>query len=219
MKTTATLKQAIAIGSLIAISSSTAWAHSNHDHSTLPLTWKFSKNMATRIQSDLSAENFAGFLGINSVEQKRFDHYGLKVGNKFNSKLDGMNLTIERTSSGIKILNPSKFSRAANNEQVPIRPAQNARPVSLNPKAHSGHDHSYVPFEWVFGEKTQAKLLKRVQMDNTGFVGITSFELDMLDRYEIKVGQSFHTEIGGQDYIVERASSGVKVVKANGDEA
>ncbi len=219
MKTATTLTQAIAISSFIAFTATGSVAHSNHDHSTLSVTWNLSEKLTERIANNLVSSKFTGVLGINSTEQKNFDHYGIKVGHTFTANFAGMNMKLERVAGGIRIHNVSHIKTANNNEQLPLRPADMMKRVSIHPRSHVGHDHNYLPVQWVFGQKTQTKLSKLVNEANVGFVGITRFEMKLLDRYDIKVGNRFHTQIEGRDFLIERASSGLKVTDRGAGEA
>jgi len=219
MKTATTLTQAIAISSFIAFTATATLAHSNHDHSTLTVTWNLSQKLTDKIAKSLGSNTFKGVLGINSTEQKNFDHYGIKVGHTFTANFGGMNMKLERVAGGIRIHDVSHFRTAINNEQLPLRPADEVKRVSINPLSHVGHDHNYLPVQWVFGQKTQSKLAKLANKTGDGFVGITRFEMNLLDRYNVKVGNRFHTKLEGRDFLVERTSSGLKVTGRGAGEA
>jgi hypothetical protein len=93
----------LAIASLTFITSGTVFAHSNHDQSTVPFKWQFSENLHSKIERNLGSTNPTGIIGLNSFEQKKFNHYGVKVGNKFSSIVQNIDVNFEKTSVGIKI--------------------------------------------------------------------------------------------------------------------
>ena len=93
----------LAIASLTFITSGTVFAHCNDDTSTFPFQWQFSENLNTKIEKNLSSTNSRKIFGLNTFEQKKFNHYGVKVGNKFSSIVQNIDVNFEKTSVGIKI--------------------------------------------------------------------------------------------------------------------
>jgi len=86
----------LAVATSIACISATAMAHSAHDHSTVPYKWVLSKSLQLKIDSRLSSFTPTSVIGLNSFEQKKLAHYDIKVENKFNTEIHGINLLVKR---------------------------------------------------------------------------------------------------------------------------
>lgn len=193
--------------------SATAFAHSQHDHSMYPYKWAFSNNLEAKVERNINADRNDRLVGLNHLEQKKLDHYGIDVGNRFQSSIRGVDVTAQRTTAGVKILSVNTVSRSGMQEIVPIRPAWKATNVSTaGNMSHAGHDHGHLPYEWIFAGTTTAKMTDHMNRGNDNImVGLTNFEQNLLDEYNIKVGNTFHTTIAGHEFIVERTSAGVRV--------
>jgi len=213
MKTRRTILNTLAITAMTFLTSSTALAHSDHDHSIAPFNWEFSKKLNAKVERDLNSNKPTGTIGMNSFEQKKFDHYGVKVGNKFNSTIRNVEVTFERVSSGLKITDASRIKFAATEEIVPIRNISKINKISGQVLSHVGHDHNRLPVEWVFGSTTNSKIVRHM-FEGKGniFVGLTSVEQKLMKEYEIKVGNQFHLSISGHSFLVERTSSGLNII-------
>ena len=74
--------------------SSKAFAHSAHDHSTLSYKWALSKNLETKIENRLNSSNPTSLIGLSYFEQKKLNSYDIKVGNKFNTEMRGINFLV-----------------------------------------------------------------------------------------------------------------------------
>jgi hypothetical protein len=211
-------KQAIfkilAIASLTFITSGTVFAHSNHDHSTVPFKWQFSENLNSKIERNLGSTNPTGIIGLNSFEQKKFNHYGIKVGNKFSSIVQNIDVTFIRTSAGLKITDASIFNKNKNNEILPFRKVSKISKVSMTKYLHPGHNHDLLKVEWVFGDTTNAKIVKHM-FDGKGhlYVGLTNLEQNLLNEYGIKFGNKFQLSISRHSFLVERTSGGLMLLK------
>jgi hypothetical protein len=100
------IKQAIfktlAIASLTFITSGKVFAHSN-DHSTVPFKLQFSENLNSKIEKNLSSTNTREIFGSNIFEQKKNNHSGIEVGNKFSSTVENIDVIFEKNSAGLKI--------------------------------------------------------------------------------------------------------------------
>ena len=105
----------LGIASLIFITSGTVFANSNNDKSIFLLKWQFSKNLLSKIDRNHSSTNPRKTFGLNTFEQKKFNNYGIEVGNNLNSVVEnidvifeknsaGLKITVERTSGGLKFL-------------------------------------------------------------------------------------------------------------------
>ena len=69
-----------------------------------------------------------------------------------------------------------------------------------------------LPYEWSFGDSTQNRIDGRLDSKGVVFVGLNRFEQKLLNNYNIKVGNQFHTVINGQTTMAERTSGGLKVM-------
>ncbi|MZH14664.1 MAG: hypothetical protein F3742_07840 [Nitrospinae bacterium] len=205
------------IGSLAMIAvlalASKAMAHSDHNHSTVPYKWALSKNLQVKLDQRLDSANPTALIGLNLLEQKKLEHYDINVGNKFNTEARGINFLMERTSAGMKIVDGSRIGKVSYTDQVPIKKARMFSKVSMNSQSHVGHDHAVLPYEWTFGLATQDKIVRRmVQNEGNVFVGLTAFEQSVLEEYDIQPGNTFQTTIQGHKFLIEKTSSGIKVV-------
>ena len=203
----------IAMLAFLALTSQAAMAHSTHDHSTVPYKWVMSKNLQTKIDRRISSANNSSFIGLNHFEQKKLEHYDIKVGNKFNTEDKGINFLMERTSGGIKIIDANRISKVSYTDQVPIKKTRMFSKASMNHKSHMGHDHSALPYEWTFGMGTQDKIIKAmVRSKKDILIGLNAFEQSLLNEYEIRYGNIFQTTIKGHSFLIEKTTSGIKVV-------
>ena len=85
MKVKRRILKTLAVASMTLITTTTAFAHSAHNHSMVPFKWQFSEKLYSKVEGNLNATKSTGVIGLNTFEQKKFDHYGIKVGNKFSS--------------------------------------------------------------------------------------------------------------------------------------
>lgn len=203
----------LAITTMTLLASGTALAHSSHDHSTASFNWEFSKKLNAKVERDLNSNKPTGSIGLNSFEQKKFDHYGIKVGNKFITSIRNVEVTFERVSSGLKITDASILKNTAEENIVPIRNISSISKVSGQVLSHVGHNHNRLPVEWVFGQTTNTKIVKHM-FEGKGnlYVGLTQVEQSLLKEYDIKVGNKFHLSISGHSFLVERTSSGLNII-------
>ena len=136
MKATRSILKTLAVASMILITTTTAVAHSVHDHSTVPFKWQFADKLYSMVERNLNATKPAGVVGLNSFEQKTFNHYGIEVGNKFSSIVRNIDVIFERTSAGIKFVDASIFNTAANENFLPLRKdsqfSKNKSPYPIN---------------------------------------------------------------------------------------
>lgn len=194
-----------------------AAAHSQHDHSQLPLQWKFSKKVEDKIQARGTLQGNDYYIGLSSHEKKTMKHYGIRSGNIFTTTVNGVNAYVKRTSTGIQIMDKG-VTNITMKEQLPIRPLNWSSRISIGSDNHSGHDHSLLPYEWSFGESTQNRIAARLDSKGMVFVGLTKFEQNLLDNYNVKVGNQFHTVINGQTTMAERTSGGMKIMGLSNQE-
>ena len=203
----------IAMVAFLVLISQAAMAHSTHDHSTVSYKWVMSKNLQAKIDRRLSSANNSSFIGLNHFEQKKLEHYDIKVGNKFNTEDQGINFLMERTSGGIKIVDANGISKVAYADQVPIKKTRMFSKTSMNHKSHMGHDHSALPYKWTFDMETQDKIIKAmVRSKKEVLIGLNAFEQSLLNEYEIRYGNTFQTTIKGHRFLMEKTTSGIKLV-------
>jgi len=50
-----------------------------------------------------------------------------------------------------------------------------------------------------------------IRDDKNILIGLNAFEQSILKEYDIKPGNTFHTKIKGHEFMIEKASSGIKV--------
>jgi hypothetical protein len=213
MKTKKSILNALAIAATITLTSTAAMAHSDHDHSTVSYKWKLSSNMTTKMERTLASSNPTALIGLTHFEQKKLDHYDIDLGNKFNTEVRGINFLMERTSAGMKIVDANRASNVAYTNQVPIKENNRVSNASINHKSHVGHDHGHLPYEWIFNVDTQKKIAQRMAQNKKDiFVGLNQFEQSLLKEYDINPGNTFETTIAGHKFMVEKATSGVRVI-------
>ena len=102
-----------AVATVITFTSVVAMAHSAHDHSMVSYKWALSKNLKAKIESRLNSTSPTSLIGLNFFEQKKLNHYDIKVGNKFNTEMHGISFLVQRTSAGMKIVNASRIGKVA----------------------------------------------------------------------------------------------------------
>ena len=213
MKMTKGLLTIISIATMTGFVCSSAMAHSAHDHSTVPYKWALSKSLSTKIDNKLKSPRPTAMIGLSHLEQKKLEHYDINVGNKFNTEIKGMNLLVKRTSAGMKVVEINRVNRIAYTDQVPIKKNNIVSRASINKNSHAGHDHSNLPYEWTFSLATQDKVFKSMMRnkDNT-LIGLNSWELTILKEYDIRPGNIFHTTVKGHQLMIEKTSSGFKII-------
>ena len=203
----------LAVATSIVCISSSAMAHSAHDHSTVPYKWVLSKSLKAKIDTRLNSLTPTSVIGLNSFEQKKLAHYDIKVENKFNTEIRGINLLVKRTSAGMKIVDASRVSRASYTDQVPIKKTNMFSKATTSHSNHAGHDHSYLPYEWTFSLATQDKIVRgMIRNEKSALIGLNAFEQSILKEYGIKSGNSFHAKFQGNEFLIEKTSAGIKVI-------
>ena len=213
MTKTKKILSGFAIATAITFTSMPVMAHSAHDHSMVSYKWALSKNLKTKIENRLVSTNPTSLIGLNLSEQKQLEAYDIKVGNRFNTEMRGINFLVQRTTAGMKIIDASRAGKVAYTEQVPIKKTNMFAKASMNHKSHAGHDHAHIPYEWTFSLSTQDKILKgMIRNQNNVLVGLNAFETSLLGEYEIKNGNTFQTTIKGHKFLIEKTSAGIKVV-------
>ena len=217
MKTTKIIQILTATTASLFLFANVAAAHSEHDHSEIPLQWKFSQKVEDKIQARGTLQGNGYYVGLSSHDQNTMKHYGIRTGNIFTAQVDGVQAYVKRTSTGIQIVD-SGVMDIVQKEQLPLRPLNWATPISTGSANHYGHDHSMKPFEWSFGESTQDRIASRLNSNEMVFVGLTSFEQNLLTDYGIRVGNQFHTVVNGQTTMAERTSGGLKVMGLSNSE-
>lgn len=220
MKKTQNILNVLAITATMTLTSTAAMAHSDHDHSTVSYKWEMSSNLKSKIDNRLDSVNPNSLIGLSPFEQKKLEHYDIKVGNKFNTETRGINFLMERTSAGMKIIGANRAGKASYADQVPIKKTNMFSKVSINHKSHTGHDHAHLPYEWTFGLTTQDKIVSgMVKNEKNVLVGLNVFEQSLLREYGIQPGNTFQTTIAGHQFLIEKTSSGIKVVRHVGGQS
>ncbi|MGP0565948.1 MULTISPECIES: hypothetical protein [unclassified Nitrospina] len=207
------IKKTAALFSLVLSMSGTAWASTVHNHSTIPVKWEFSKTIQAKIDRSFQAAKSLGTLGLSKFEQRKFDHYGIKVNNRFKSHYNGHVLNVERTTMGLRILDIADMSRIAATETIPVRELEGAAFMMKNArKSHAGHDHAVRHIEWTFGNTTHEKIMDRLNSTSgPAFVGLSEFEHTLLGEYGIRIGDAFQADIMNLPYMAMRTSGGLLV--------
>jgi hypothetical protein len=93
----------LAIASFSFITSCTVFANSNNNQSIFPLKWQFSKNLHSKNERNLSYASPKLIVGLNTFDQKKFNHYGIQDGNKFISTVENIDVIFKNNSAGLKI--------------------------------------------------------------------------------------------------------------------
>ena len=211
MKTTKMIQTLTAATASLFLIANVAAAHSAHDHSKLSLEWKFAKKVEAKIQARGTLQENSYYIGLSAHEQKTMERYGIRNGNIFTTKVDGVNAYVKRTSTGIQVTDSGAMN-IATMEQLPIRALNQISRISTGNANHSGHDHTMTPYEWSFGQSTQDRIAKRLNSNDVIFVGLNKFEQDLLNNYDITIGNRFHTVINGQTTMAERTSGGLNIM-------
>jgi hypothetical protein len=213
MNTKTNILNALAIAASITLTANVAMAHSDHDHSTVPYQWEMSKDLKSKVNKVLNSNNPHSLIGLSHFEQKKLTHYAIETGNKFNTVFDGYSFQIEKTSAGMKIVNINQAEKVAYEGKVPIQDANGISNASMSGPAHIGHNHDQLPYEWTFGISTQQKIVRSMYNNASDvYVGLNKFEQSLLKEYDIKAGNTFQTTIGGYTFMVEKTTSGIKVI-------
>ena len=214
MKTTTMIQTLTATAICFLFSAGLASAHSDHGNTRLDTQWKFSKKVEDKIQARGKLEGNSYYIGLSKHEQDVLSHYNIRLGNIFTAQVDGVNAQVKRTMAGIQVMD-NGFMDISMKEQLPIRPVTGISLISTYSMNHAGHDHAVKSYEWSFGDTTQDRLAIRLGQEDVVFVGLTKFEQDLLNNYDIKIGNKFHTVVKGQVLMAERTSGGMKVSAPN----
>lgn len=213
MKTKQAILKALTVASMTFITATASFAHSDHDHSTVPFKWQFSEKLNSKIERNLNSAKPSGVVGLNHFEQKKFNHYDIKVGNKFSSIVRNIDVTFERTSAGLKVIDATVFNTTMDGDILPIKKVSKVSNVSMQKHFHPGHDHKRLYVEWIFGETTNSKIVKRLfEANKNSSVGLNNLEKNLLSEYGIKPGNNFELSISGHNFLVKRTSGGLIVL-------
>jgi len=213
MKTTTMIQTLTATAICFLFSAGLATAHSDHDNTRLDMQWKFSKKVKDKIQSRGTLEGNSYYIGLSKHEQDVLGHYDIRPGNIFTAQVDGVSAQVKRTMAGIQVMDTGSMDISMK-EQLPIRPVNRISLISTHSMNHAGHEHAVKPYEWSFGDTTQDRLAKRLGQEDVVYVGLTHFEQNLLNNYDIKVGNKFHTVVKGQVLTAERTSAAMRVMGA-----
>jgi hypothetical protein len=93
----------LGIAYLTFFTSGWVFANSSNDESIFPLKSKFSKNLHSKIDRNLSYKNPGEIFGLNTFEQKKLNNYGIKIKNNLNSIVENIDVIFEKNSAGLTI--------------------------------------------------------------------------------------------------------------------
>jgi len=192
----------------------TAMAHSGHNNTPLPLSWEFNDSVHDKILRAIHDDARMNKVGLSHLEQTILERYGIRVGYTFYTPVDGRQALVKRTQSGLQILKSSVPASSGFQWKAPIMERYTVVPSSLPAMQHPGHHHSHLNLAWLFDPEITGKIKRH--LDGLAYpmlIGLSKTEQKMADRYGIETGNSFITTVGGEDYLVQRTSSGLQVMK------
>ena len=100
-----------------------------------------------------------------------------------------------------------------NSDTFPIKKVSKVSKVSMQKYFHTGHNHDHLQVEWIFGDTTNAKIVKHMFEGKGNLsVGLTNLEQNLLNEYGIKSGNKFQLSISGHNFLVERTSGGLIIL-------
>jgi len=188
-------------------------AHSNHDHSYTGIKWEFTDQTKMNINEKLNKYPNTISFGLSRLENKIMDQYGVKDGRIFDAKVGNKLVRFQRTVSGIKILKHIGTERALNVVSLPVNKVARVIPTSTT-EIHVGHNHSHFPYEWVFSEKIQKRIERKIKSGNlNGLVGLSKFERAELNRYGIQTGMTFMSFAMHSGLMNKLTSGGIQIVE------
>lgn len=215
MKRTNIFLKGLAVVSMIALSVNTSGAHSSHDHSNLSLKWNFSDAAKIKVMAKMASGDWQGSVGLSRLDQKILQKYDIRVGNTFNTTLNGKLLKVKRTTLGLKAIKVEGFKDTSYIPEIPVRNSNSVSKVSTA-SAHAGHDHKTLNKEWKFPSKTEMTIAQRIKDGSYPvLVGLASIDRKAMEAYGIKIGNKFRARVAGQDLVVTRFSSGVKIERSS----
>ncbi len=212
MRTPKLISLVCTIATVSILSSGMAVAHSGagHDHQTLPLGWTFDPAVQDKIVNNLSRGNRA--VGLSVFEQATLAQYGIQVGNTFKTTVREHTVQITRTSGGLRVEGPAMAHADGPQWNLPVRSSAMATRISFA-AAHPGHDHRHIGLEWAFPPAIEEKIANNlIHNDASGAIGLKSGEQKVLERYGIKVGNTFNAVVNGMTFTVRRTTMGLKVL-------
>jgi len=81
-------------------------------------------------------------------------------------------------------------------------------------ETHVGHNHSHFHYEWVFSEKIQKRIERKVKSGNlSGLVGLSKFERAELNRYGIQTGMTFMSSAMHSGLMNKLTSGGIRIME------
>ena len=213
MKATRSILKTLAVASMILITTTTAVAHSGHDHSTVPFKWQFADKLYSKVERNLNTIKTTGVIGLNPFKQKKVNNYGAKVVNNSSSIVRNIDVIFGKTSSGIKVVDASIFNTAANDNFVPLVKDSNISKFSMKKTFHVEHGHKRLHVKWSFGDKKNSKIVKHLFKSKERLsVGLTQLEQNLLTEYGIQCGNKFELSISDNRFLVEKTSEGLIIL-------
>ncbi|NIQ02503.1 MAG: hypothetical protein GWM98_20775, partial [Nitrospinaceae bacterium] len=87
--------------------------------------------------------------------------------------------------------------------------------ISNTALAHSEHDRTPLPLSWTFNDSVREKISRAMKDEaHMGLVGLSHHEQTVLERYGIRVDQSFYTPVNGGQALVQRTQAGLKILES-----
>jgi hypothetical protein len=152
--------------------------------------------------------------GPSRFENKIMDQYGVKEGRTFDAKIDNKIFRFQRTTSGVRVVKQIKAEQAFNALSFPVNKVLQAVSTSMTSKLHEGHDHSHFPYEWMFSEKIQKRMVNKIKSGNLNWlVGLSKFDRAELDHYGIRVGMIFMSSALHSRLMGKLTNGGIQIIK------
>lgn len=200
----------VATASIITAGTAQAVNGHGHDHRALPVDWSFDSRVEQKIESHLNRGIRA--VGLSAFEQTTLTQYGINVGNSFKTTVGGRTLEITRTASGLRVEGPATAYADGPRWSLPVRIASPVAGVSIA-ASHPGHDHRHLGVEWAFPRDIEEKIANNLLNNGaSGAIGLKSGEQKMLERYGIRVGNTFNAVINQRTFTVKRTSMGLQIL-------
>lgn len=214
MKTFNLISASLITAALMISTSSLVWAHSEHSDRPLPLVWKFDHSVQDKIDRAMTDEVHKNKVGLSHLEQRILERYGIRVGYSFFTPVNGQQVQVKRTLSGLKIMQSNSPITTEFRLKAPVTDRYQVVPSSFSAMTHPGHHHHHLNRGWLFDTKIAVKIKRHLSKNSFPIqVGLSKTEQKIVDRYEIQTGNSFIATISGEDYLVKRTSSGLQIMK------
>jgi len=199
------------IASLLTVATVQAGNSSGHDHRAIPVSWTFDPAVQAKIGKNLSQGNQA--VGLSIFEQSALFRYGIQVGNSFKTKIRNHTLLVTRTTTGLRIEGPAGGHLDEVRWDLPMRVTSNVIQSSME-GSHPGHEHVHKGIEWIFPLSIEQKIANNLnKQDASGAIGLNYREQKLLERYGIRLGNTFNAKLNGMTFTLLRTTMGMKILK------